>query len=1089
VATEGDPGRAGIVGERLRRLRAAAGLTQEQLAVRAGVSVRTVRQLELGAVQRPQAASVRRLAEALGVDEAEFAAAEPEPPAADERLWIGVLGQVEIRRGDSAVDVASPMVRALIGVLGIQPGRVAGVEEIVDALWDDGPPRTCRDLVHTYVSQARRLLGIGREGPLQREPTGYRLRLGPQQSDVAEFEDLLRRARHALCDGARASAWQLYSEALACWRGPLPVGSPHQRHPAAAALARDRVAAALEWADLGLNLARYDKVVPVLEALAAEEPLHESLAARLMIALAGAGQQAAALSLFDAVRDRLDASLGMAPGPELKEAQLRVLRGRLPIASRSADSRDAATGSSGVPAQLPIDVASFTGRQTELRALNALLAASTEPGGRGSAPVAVITGMGGVGKTSLAVHWATLSRARFPDGQLYADLRGHSTGDPARSVDVLAGFLGALGVAADEIPADEDQASALLRSRLDGRKVLIMLDNAASARQVRPLLPAAAGSAAVVTARERMAGLVARDGARALILETLPRRESSALLARVIGAERAAAEPAAVAALADLCAHLPLALRIAAANLATRPSYRVADYVVRLSEGDRLAALSVEGDPETAVRAAFELSCDALDEADLRMFRLVGPAPGRDLTVLAAAALAGVPAAQAEASMERLTGRNLVIERTPGRYTFHDLLRLYAIELADAHDDPTERDAALSRLAEHYRRRVYQASELLYPLLLHLPVAATEPPQPSDPPFADGPAALAWLDAERANFGGLLVQLVRRGLHRAAASIADRLSGYYMLRVNVAGLQVVAQAFQDAAEADGDPTLRAAAALQDGMLQDLQMDAEAAAARLTESATWAEEAGWTACAGVALNNLARALWMSGRVEEAIGRLGEALELNRRSGRTAGEAVTLANLGSAHLDLARDGGPGSAARLAEAMRLCTEALELHRRIGDTRNEADTLRLLAEAHRDLGDDRRAADLARQAMTLARDAGDLRFELSARSTLATVLVRLGRARESLEEHRTALDQARQSANLRLEAETLLDAADTYARLGRLDDASIAIQDAAAVAAQTSSWVLERRVRRAREQIDVESADLVAGSTSDTAAASAGG
>jgi DNA-binding SARP family transcriptional activator/DNA-binding XRE family transcriptional regulator len=832
------------VGERLRRLRAAAGLTQEQLAARAGVSVRTVRQLELGAVRRPQAASVRRLAEALGVGEAELAAAEPEqpapePPAPDELLRIGVLGQLEIRRGGAAVDVPAPMVRALIGVLGLQPGRVVGIEEIVDTLWQDAPPRTCRDLVHTYISQTRRLLGIGLDGPLQREPTGYRLRLGPRQSDVAEFEDLLRRARHAASGGARASAWQLYSEALACWRGPLPAGSPHRRHPAAAALARGRVAAALEWADLGLNLARYDKVVPVLEALAADEPLHESLAARLMIALAGDGQQAAALSLFDAVRDRLDASLGMAPGSELKEAQLRVLRGRLPIADRSAGSREPAAGSSVAPAQLPTDVASFTGRQSELHALEALLAAPTGPGARGSAPIAVITGMGGVGKTSLAVHWATQARARFPDGQLYADLRGHSAGDPARPVDALAGFLGALGVGAAEIPADEDQASALLRSRLDGRKVLIVLDNAASARQVRPLLPAAAGSAAVVTARERLAGLVARDGAGALILGTLSRRESSALLARVIGPRRAAAESAAVAALADLCAHLPLALRIAAANLATRPSYRVADYVARLSQGDRLAALSVEGDPETAVRAAFELSCDALDESDLRMFRMAGLAPCRDLTVPAAAALAGVPTAQAEASLERLTGRSLVIEHTPGRFTFHDLLRLYAIELADAHDDPSERDMALRRLADYYWGRVYHASELLYPLLLHLPPAVSEPPAPSDPPFADGPAALAWLDAERVNVAGLVVQLAQRGIHRRSASIADRLSGYYMMRVNVIGLQTVAQAFQRAATADGDLTMLASAALQDGMLKDLLLDIETATARLTEAAALA----------------------------------------------------------------------------------------------------------------------------------------------------------------------------------------------------------------------------------------------------------
>ncbi|HEY3870825.1 MAG TPA: tetratricopeptide repeat protein [Actinocrinis sp.] len=323
------------------------------------------------------------------------------------------------------------------------------------------------------------------------------------------------------------------------------------------------------------------------------------------------------------------------------------------------------------------------------------------------------------------------------------------------------------------------------------------------------------------------------------------------------------------------------------------------------------------------------------------------------------------------------------------------------------------------------------------------------------------------------NVAGLVVQLAQRGIHRRSASIADRLSGYYMMRVNVIGLQTVAQAFQRAATADGDLTMLASAALQDGMLKDLLLDIETATARLTEAAALAGRAGWTAGEAVSLNNAARTLWMSGQVEAAIERLEQALELNRRSGRTAGEAVTVANLGVAHLELAGDGGPGGPAHLAEAMRLLNEGLVLHRRIDDRRNEADTLRRLAEAHRELGDDRRAAELARQAMRLAVESGDLRFELSARSTLATVLARLGQTREGLDEHRVALDKARQSGNLRLEAETLLDAAETYIRLGRPDDASITVQDALAVAVQIGSRPLVRRALRVRGQLEAESPD----------------
>jgi DNA-binding SARP family transcriptional activator/tetratricopeptide (TPR) repeat protein/DNA-binding XRE family transcriptional regulator len=1088
AAAEGDREEAALFGRRLRRLRAAAGFTQDQLAERAGVGVRTVRQLELGAVRRPQAASLRRLAVALGVEVEQLTGPAPQASEHPDLLRIGVLGPVEVRRGETAVPVASPMIRTLLGVLGLQPGRAVGIDELVDALWEEDPPRTCRDLVHTYVSQARRLLGIGREGPLRRDPLGYRLLLGPDASDAAAFQDLLRRARQAVGDGVPASAWQFYTEALACWRGPFPAESAHGRQPAAVALERERLAAVVAWADLGLASARYDKVLPVLLAQCAQQPLHEGLAARLIVALAGDGQQAEALRRFDEIRERLEESLGLDPGPELKQAQLRVLRGRLPVGGPSAEAGGPSAGMAApVPAQLPTDVASFTGRQAELRALDALLADPAEGGGGGpgGAPIAVISGMGGVGKTALAVRWATLARARFPDGLLYADLRGHSGSGPAEPIEVLAGFLGALGIRAQDVPANVDQASALLRSRLDGRKVLIVLDNAAGAQQVRPLLPAGAGSAAIVTARERLTGLVAREGAGALLLSTLPRSESSALVAKVIGTARARAEPAAVAALADLCAHLPLALRIAAANLATRPSYRVADYVALLSAGDRLAALAVEGDPETAVRAAFELSCDALGEPDLRMFRLAGSAPVLDLTAPSAAALAGVTQEAAVRSLEVLTERSLLIERTPGRYTFHDLLRLHAIGLAAA----GPQDDAFDRLVRHYGHRVYQASELLYPHLLHVPDSPLLPPADELAAFGDGQAAMAWLQAELLNLGTLLVRLVQRGDHRVAAYLADRLGGYFILRFSAAGLRTVAQAFQEAAQAEGDPRLLAAAALQDALLEDFLMNAEASAARLTESASWAGQAGWTAGEAVALNNLARALWAAGRIEEAISRLEAALLLHRSSGRTAGEAVTLANLGTAHQELARDGGPRGAHRLGEAMRLFNEALALHRRIGDTRNEADTLRQLAEAHRELGDEGRAFDLAGEAMRLAGLAGDVRFQVSARSTMATILVRLGRTAQSLAEHRAALEQARQSGNPRLQAETLMDAAETYARLGRADDAAIAIQDAASVAAQTGSWLIGQRVSRVRQRIEAERPGLAPGTPPGTAAPASAG
>ena len=1126
---------AGQDGAWLRRLRASAGLTQAELAAQAAVGVRTVRELERGGA-RPRASSLHRLAAALGIDAEQLdglahgaertrrpsAAEEPEP-AADTQLRVDVLGPLSVRRGPGTVSIPSAMQRTLLGLLTIQPGQVVGVEEIIDTLWSSEPPRTCRELVHTYVSSLRRLLAAAAEpdtsaGPrgasakgagtpsvgLRREQTGYRLRLGPGGSDAAHFADLAARARRAAAAGAAQSAWQLHGEALACWRGPLLAGEGSWRlqHPVAVALAAQRTAVAVEWADFGLGLGSYGRTAQVLQALCAQEPLHEGLAARLMLALAGEGRQAAALALFADLRQRLDAGLGVQPGPELREAHLRVLRGRLPVARRPAGSASSASGSASgsapgqaaesgttasassksasavIPAQLPADVGGFTGRQVELRTLDAILASAE----RGDAPVAVMTGMGGVGKTALAVRWARAARERFPDGQLYADLRGHGAGSPARPLEVLGAFLGALGVAPDHVPADPDQASALLRSLVDRRRVLMLLDNAADADQVRPLLPASPGCATLVTSRGRLGGLVARDGAGLLAVEPLTAAESIELLARAIGDARAQVEREAVAEIAALCAHLPLALRITAANLATRPTHRIADHVARLTAGGRLDALTVEGDPHTAVRATFDLSCAALDPAQLRVFRLISLAPGPDVTAGQVGALAALPTAEAGAVLDRLADRNLVFEYVPGRFRAHDLVRLYALELVQETESAPERAAALERLTAYCLAGAARAAKLLYPHVLSLPHTDGDEPLPGaqgeegiGPVLVDGRAALAWLDAERLGLVAMTVLLADTGAARAAVALADRLNGYFFLRADHVHWPTIARTSLQAAAIDGDPTRLAMAWLQCGMASLLAAEQEAASGHYTRSAKAARLAGWVAGEAVALNNLATTLWARGRVGEAVERLAEALALHRLSGRTAGEAVTLANLGAGHLELAReqDCGPDRE-QLEEALNLLNQALDLHRRIGDRRNEADTVRLLAEVHRELGDDADALDLARRALSMAVESGDLLHECSAHSTLATMLARTGEPERAFEEHERALEIARAADAVRKTAEALLDLAETHALLGQIDDAALAAGDAQAVAARANSAPLRRRAERVHAQVTVAGAGL---------------
>jgi DNA-binding SARP family transcriptional activator/tetratricopeptide (TPR) repeat protein/DNA-binding XRE family transcriptional regulator len=1101
-----------VPGERLRRLRAAAGLTQAELAAQADVSVRTIGQLERGGIARPRAASVHRLAMALGVADEELLSAGPAPPSpgagarprgsaadADDPgqgrvpLWVGILGPLEIRRGGRVVDIASPTLRAMLAMLAMRPGRIIGVSEFVDALWPEDPPQSSRELVHTYISSLRRSLepGVSARAPgrrLRREPAGYRLLLGPAESDSGQFADLARRARQARAGGAHQSAWQLYTEALNCWRGPFPVAVEDRlaRYAESGALLRDRVSAALAWADLGLSFAYYARVAAALRALAAEEPLHEGIAARLMIALAGEGQQAAALGLFDSVRERLDSSLGMSPGPELREAHLRVLRGRLPIAvlpqelkgteaapvpsARNAGHRSASALVPAVPAQLPADVSAFTGREAELRTLSTLLAnaatTASVPGNAAPPLVAVITGMAGVGKTALALHWAHRTRRRFPDGQFFADLHGHGDG-PARPIDVLAGFLLTLGVPHESVPADEDQAAALLRSCLDGKRVLIVLDNAASARQVRPLLSASPGSATVITARERLAGLAARHGAALLILEPLPRSASAGLLAQVIGRRRADADPAAVTALSDLCAHLPLALRIAAANLTTRPAYRLADYVTKLAAGDRLTALAVEGDPQTAVRAAFESSCDALEPADRCLFVLAGTAPGRDLPAESAAALAGVSPSEAERALGRLAARNLVVEHAPGRYAFHDLLRLYAGDLAETQQSA----AALQRLARYQCRRLEQVANLAFPHLLQMPRLEGEPePDPAtgtQAGFGDAATAAAWLDIELANLVALVGRLADDGWHHLALRISDRLSSYFLTRVDVVDFEIVIEAAERAATAVADPAAVAAVALWRGTMHGARWHFADAAEALTEATALTRQAGWTAGQAVAVNNLAHAHWMCGRVEDSIAGWRAALDLNRSSGRTVGESVTLANLGAAHLQLARFGPARGGDPVGEAIRLLKEALALHKMIRDHHNEAATVRLLAEAHRDRGDLRHALGLAREAVRLATGTGAARYEIESRTTLATVLIRLGDTEPGMRELRHAVHQAGDLGNLLTEAAVMLELANAHLLLAQPDDATLAVRDLESLVALIGVPMLERQIQWIRRRI----------------------
>lgn len=762
-----------------------------------------------------------------------------------------------------------------------------------------------------------------------------------------------------------------------------------------------------------------------------------------------------------------------------------------PADTAPADTAPAGNADSGpvgpvrapVPRELPLDVFAFTGRGEQLKWLDGLL-----PGEVGSVAIAAITGTAGVGKTALAVHWGHRVRARFPDGQLYVNLRGVARAQPMRPVEVLAQFLRSLGVPAPEIPADEDAAAARYRSLLAERRVLVVLDNAAGPAQVRPLLPASPGCLALITSRERLSGLVARDGARRLSLDVLTTDEAHQLLARVLGAEPVAAEPEAAGELARMCSYLPLALRVTAATLVDHPLRTIADHVAQLRR-DSLAALDVLDDEESGVRPAFALSYWALPEDCRRLFRLLGLAPVADVAVGAAAALAGAAADTAARQLDRLAAAHLVTSPLAGRYTYHDLLRQYAAERALYEDTVAERNGAVRRLLDWYLGGADAAAKLVYPDRMRLPVPAVAGTAPA---FADHAAALAWLDAERTNVVALIEHAARHGPGPTAWLLADSIRGYLWLRAHTIDLARATDAALRAAEAAGDLRAQAITLLSLANLDHRRRRYPPSITHATRALELAEQAGWIEARAAALGLLATAHRDAGQMEEAVELYGRALALYRDAGSREGEATTLSHLGrtyyylgrideaieSAHQAVARYRQLGSrqgevavlsnlgeclhaARRLEEATEYLGRALALAREIGDRRLEAYSLHSQAAVRSDRGQSRPALEQARAAVRMAGEFGDVRIEADALNTLAAICHALGQDRDALAHHRNALDLADRTGDPFPQIVALIGIAAAQRRLGQAAEALAPGQRALDLARRTGFRILDDRAR----------------------------
>ncbi|MCP2352858.1 AfsR/SARP family transcriptional regulator [Nonomuraea roseoviolacea] len=601
-------------------------------------------------------------------------------------MRIGLLGTVRASRGRHEIPLGTPRQRAVLALLALDAGRTVSMERLIAALWGEQPPAGARGLVQGYVSRLRQVLA--RAGvTIVHGPQGYLLGLAAEQVDLHEFRLLVARARATETDEAQAAGMR---SALALWRGePLTgITGGELLDRLRDTLSEERLAVTEECLNAETRAGRDAVLIPELIALVATHPLREGLVGLLMVALCRVGRRADALDRYEHTRRHLSEELGLDPGPELRQLRQRILRGDARMARAP---RLSAAAPAAVPAQLPPEAGPFTGRHQELSVLDEIAVRGE------AAAVAMVTGAGGVGKTALAVHWGHRVRSLFPDGQLYVNLHGCSPERPLPPIEALGRLLRALGVPPERVPDTVEEASAAYRSLLADRRVLVVLDDAGGVDQVRPLLPGGRRCVTVVTSRDRLTGLVARDGAVPVPLGMLMPEEAVALFDAILGSRRLAAEPAAARELARLCGYLPLALRIAAAAIVAAPGRDIAGQARRLTRA-RLPILALHDDPHAAVRGAFDLSYRRLDPPSRRLFRLLGLLPWPAFTRSEAAALIGAGAEAADRLLSRLSAAHLIEECGPGRYTFHDLIREYARERAAAEDSPAARDHALAAL-------------------------------------------------------------------------------------------------------------------------------------------------------------------------------------------------------------------------------------------------------------------------------------------------------------------------------------------------------------------------------------------------------